>query len=67
VTTLNEKFAAEISSIILKNLEIVDDDSDEEMSDETQTGKIWSSTDQLTTVLYEKTLFFFSALFESKV
>jgi len=38
VTTLNEKFAAEISSIILKNLEIVDDDSDEEMSDETQTG-----------------------------
>jgi len=46
--------------MVFKNLEI--NSSDEEMSE-----SLWQTEDQLTSVLYEKTLFFLSALFDPKV
>jgi len=37
------------------------------MSDEEMRSNLWRSDDQLTSVLYEKTLFLVNALFEPKV
>ena len=56
-----------MKEIVFQNLEIKEGESDEEMSDEEMRNSLWRADDQLATVLYEKTLFFISALFDNRV